>query len=113
VLASGPGGGPAALAAVRDHLETLWLYLDADSPDANLVFGADAGPPEGDTELSDTPFADTEVHWFLQEWPWDHYWFVSGDAARCYALDGGVAPEVRREPIAELLAERLVARLLG
>jgi hypothetical protein len=105
---------PRSVALVRDRLAGLWLYLTPERrsrSDHNLYFGAGAGPPEPDFELEKTKFAGVRVTWFLQELPWDRYWFVTPDepeSARCYEFDGGLHKKVTRGPIAQLLASRIL-----
>jgi len=107
--------GPPGLLAVLAQAGHVWLYRDADELARNdhaLCFGAGVGPPEGDAEIADTAFAGAPVRWFLEEAPHDRYWFVAGDgAARCYEFDGGLHDEPHGEPIAELLATLITAKL--
>lgn len=111
-------GATATWVATPDQrLARLWLYLDpgaAARNDHHLFYGDGAGPPEGDAQLDGTAFEGTEVHWFLQELPWDRYWFVAGGVAHCYELDGGLNDEARSEKILDLVAENLAtARSAG
>lgn len=100
-------------------LSCLWLYLDDHSNDHNLYFGAEAGPPEPESALEGTPF-EHAAEWFIQEAPWDRYWFyvpdevdplhAGGDVAHRYDFDGGLQEEFRG-PLADLLVLRLVTLL--
>ena len=106
------GGATASwVATPEQRLTRLWLYLDpaaAARNDHHLFYGDGAGPPEGDAQLAGTAFEGTEVHWFLQEVPWDRYWFVADGVAHCYELDGGLHDDVRNDRILDLVAERIV-----
>ena len=94
------------------ELSQLWLFLDAESDDHNLFFGAEAGPPDGDAVLEDTAYADASVEWFLQEWPTDRYWFFAGDAAHAWEADGSVNDSLtHRGPLAHLVVARLLVVL--
>ena len=62
------------------ELSCLWLYRDARDVDRNshnLYFGAEAGPAEPELELERTPFAEARIEWFIEESPWDRFWFFN------------------------------------
>lgn len=90
--------------------DSLWLYPDAESLERNdhaVFFGADAEPPEGDSELDGTRFEGIEVAWFLEETHQRH-WFTTRaepNVAHAWEFDGGLA-ETSRTP-SEVLATAL------
>ncbi len=102
---------PPDLARLLDVVRDLWLHLEPDSDDHNLLFALNSGPPEGDKELAGTELKGTPVTWFLEEQPWDRYWLAplkQGAGLRCYEFDGGLRREEHRGPIAEIVLERIV-----
>lgn len=118
VRADGPSRHPVpSLARVLDHTTRLWLYVDEAARarnDHQLFFADGAEPPEGDSELHGTPFEGEDVSWFLEELPWDRYWFIAPDGqARCWQMDGGLRPEPVAGAVGDLLAARIVAVLDG
>lgn len=91
-------------------LDALWLHLD-DHHDHNLYYGRNAEPPEPTSALRGTAFADKDVAWFIEESPWDRFWFFVDGAAHQYEFDGGIDDDAFVGSSADLLCGRLRALL--
>lgn len=107
---------PPALAALLAHVGAFWLYRNARELDDNnhtLYFGDDADPPESDQELHDTPLRGAAIAWFLQELPWDRYWFVANGSVWSYQFDGGLSEDLGAPPLAEVVLQRIAHHLEG
>ncbi len=115
LLVSSPKKSSDGLPIGDPPFSAIWCYCDEDES-SYAHFGTGAEPPEPNFELEGTPYAGQEVTWFLEESPWDRYWFLHPEETNedgrallyCYEFDGGL-----HEPVDLGLGELLVQRFLG